>query len=61
MALFLALFVESFISSNEGLFSHLMERGTDDTRTGVEECLFNDMEQMDWIVGKGMNGEYYCH
>lgn len=60
MALFLALFVESFISSNEGLFSHLMERGTDDTRTGVEECLFNDMEQMDWIVGKGMNGEYYC-
>lgn len=60
IALFLALFIESFVSNNEGLFSYLMERGTDDTRTGVEECLFADMEPMDWIVGKGMKGEYYC-
>jgi hypothetical protein len=62
IAVFLALFAESLINkeNDKGLFSQLMERGTVDTRTGVEECLFNDMKPIDWIVGKGMNGKYYC-
>jgi len=62
MTLFLALFAESFINtdSDRGLFSSLMERGTADTRTNVELCLYADMELLDWIVGKGMNGTYYC-
>src|SRR5690606_9486665 len=62
MSLFLALFAESFINtdSDRGLFASLMERGTADTRTNVELCLYADMEVLDWIVGKGMNGTYYC-
>ena len=62
MALFLALFAESFINTDNdrGLFSSLMERGTTDTRTTVELCLYDDMEPMDWIIGKGLNGTYYC-
>lgn len=62
MVMFLALFAESFINTDNdrGLFASLMERGTADTRTNVELCMYNDMETLDWIVGKGMNGTYYC-
>ncbi len=62
MALFMGLFAESFINtdSDRGLFSKLMERGTTDTRTTVELCLYDDMEPLDWIIGKGLNGTYYC-
>lgn len=62
IAIFLSLFAESFLNkdNDSGLFSRLMERGMDDTRSGVEECLYNDMKPIDWIIGKGMGGMYYC-
>ncbi|HLW32903.1 MAG TPA: hypothetical protein VKX40_11615 [Aequorivita sp.] len=62
MAVFLALFADTFYRSDNdsGLFSSLMERGTADTRTNVELCLYDNMEPLDWIIGKGMNGIYYC-
>ncbi len=41
------------------IFEGLEERGTQDTRTGVEVYFYGDMEQVDWIVGRGMMGEYY--
>ena len=55
-----------FLSSNtykigkKGLFSFIAERGEEDTRTGVEIYFYNDMQIKDWIIGKGINGQYYC-
>ncbi len=43
-----------------GTFDLLLERGMEDTRTNVEICFINDMKFKDWLVGKGMNGEYFC-
>lgn len=42
------------------IFNFVLERGDEDTRTGVEEYMYADMSTTDWIIGKGINGEYYC-
>jgi hypothetical protein len=44
----------------KGFFGHLDSRMDEDTRTGVEQAFYNDMSTMDWIIGKGINGQYYC-
>jgi hypothetical protein len=49
-----------FLENRENIFSFLLERGTKDTRTGVEEYFFNDLNTVDWIFGKGINGQYFC-
>jgi len=41
-------------------FANITERADEDTRTGVEVCLYNDLTTKDWIIGKGMSGRYYC-
>ncbi|MCZ2458025.1 MAG: hypothetical protein LC128_00225 [Chitinophagales bacterium] len=41
-------------------FANITERVDEDSRTGVEVCLYNDMNLKDWIIGKGMEGKYYC-
>lgn len=41
-------------------FSTLMERGTADSRSGVEEGFYKDMDSAsDWIFGRGWFGQYY--
>ena len=47
-------------TNKNGLFSFIIERGDEDTRTGVEIYLYQDLKMTDWIVGRGINGEYYC-
>lgn len=42
------------------LFNFIAERGKEDTRTGVELYFYADMGPIDWIIGKGIEGEYYC-
>ncbi|TYR36840.1 hypothetical protein FXV77_06580 [Sphingobacterium phlebotomi] len=45
-----------------GFFSYLGERGTTDTRSGVEELFFYDFNRSginDWLFGRGLNGTYY--
>lgn len=42
------------------IFNYVSERGTEDTRTGVEEYMYADMTANDWVFGKGINGKYYC-
>jgi hypothetical protein len=42
------------------IFRLLSDRGTEDTRTGVEIFFYRDMSTLNWIVGKGINGKYYC-
>ena len=48
------------LENRENIFSFLMERGTKDTRTGVEEYFYNDLKPKDWALGKGINGQYFC-
>lgn len=43
-----------------GLFGYLMARGDEDTRSGVEDYMIADMSNTDWVIGKGIAGEYYC-
>lgn len=42
------------------IFKLLSDRATQDTRTGVEIMFYQDMDPQDWIIGKGINGKYYC-
>ena len=52
-----------FNENKNGMFSYLSERldeGTTATRDGVEIAFFLDMKPIDWIIGKGINGSYYC-
>lgn len=46
--------------SNNKLLNFIAQRGEEDTRTGVELYFYNDMQTKDWIIGRGMNGEYFC-
>lgn len=50
---------ENFIKRSNTVFSFLMDRGAEDTRTGVELYFFADLTTRDWIIGKGIKGKYY--
>ena len=41
-------------------FDAIKQRAMQNTREGVELMFFKDMEGMDWIVGRGADGLYYC-
>jgi len=47
-------------NSDVELLGFLQQRGVEDTRSGVEKYFYRDMEGLDWIVGRGMFGVYYC-
>ena len=53
-------FTSLYNQSNFGVFNFLVERGNEDTRTGVEVLFYEDMRPMDWAIGRGIRGEYYC-
>jgi hypothetical protein len=42
------------------MFDNLKQRSDDDTRTGVEVAMKADMNPIQWVIGKGLNGTYYC-
>jgi len=46
--------------TNNKLFGLIAERGTEDTRTLVEDYFYDDLKEKDWVIGKGVNGSYYC-
>lgn len=50
----------SVYSENKyGAFALITNRFAIDTRSGVEEDFYADLTTKDWIVGKGIYGEYY--
>lgn len=49
----------SFLEKSS-LFNTLKDRGLEDTRSSVEACFYDDMTFKDWVIGRGMRGEYYC-
>jgi len=53
-------YVNRLYNVNKSIFGYLVERGDVDTRTGVELYFYDDMRTKDWIIGRGINGEYYC-
>lgn len=49
-----------FTNMSDSFFSTLMERGNEDSRSGVEESFYADMKsQSDWFFGRGWFGQYY--
>ena len=42
------------------MLNYLIDRGDADTRTGVEVYMYEDMSPVDWVIGKGIKGSYYC-
>ncbi|SIN80442.1 hypothetical protein [Algoriphagus halophilus] len=49
-----------FSATDIPLFSSLFDKGLVNTRTYVENCFFNSMSTMDWVIGKGYNAGYFC-
>jgi len=69
LKLFLSFFTLVFLISSiallysaqrSGFFGHFDSRLKEETRQGVEEAFYNDMSTTDWLIGKGINGSYYC-
>ena len=52
--------MQGYVEKTPRLFKLLSDRATEDTRTGVEMFFYRDMKPQDWIIGKGINGKYYC-
>ncbi|MEZ4993476.1 MAG: hypothetical protein R2824_23840 [Saprospiraceae bacterium] len=48
------------VFNNGSMFQYLNERALEDTRTGVEVRFYHDFGMLDWVVGRGINGKYYC-
>lgn len=42
------------------LLENVLERGMEDTRIRVEKAFIEDFETIDWIIGRGINGKYWC-
>jgi len=58
---FVVYFLVNIYNENKGgQFSLITERIDEDTRTGVELFFYADMEAHEWIIGRGINGLYYC-
>lgn len=53
-------FVSTYSQGEDSIFNFLSERADEDTRNPVEQCFYSDLKTRDWIVGKGLNGDYFC-
>ncbi len=51
-------FIQIYYSDQH--FENIQKKSFENTRTGVEECFFRDMTRSEFIMGKGLNGQYYC-
>jgi hypothetical protein len=45
---------------NYGILGSIIGRSGEATRSDVVLYFFNDMNLKDWIIGKGINGQYFC-
>jgi len=50
--------INAYQANSSGTFSFINERIDEDSRSGVEKLFFMDMTIQDWIIGKGISGEY---
>jgi hypothetical protein len=57
--IFISIYGLAFFSQSS-FFSSFKSRIDENTRTGVEDCFYSDLKTSDWVIGKGINGQYYC-
>ncbi|NVO20120.1 MAG: O-antigen ligase family protein [Bacteroidetes bacterium] len=58
---FFLVYASKFVETNKTNFlGNLYDRLDEDTRSGVVECYLLDMGSNDWLIGRGINGEYFC-
>jgi len=43
-----------------GILTFIMARKDEDTRSGVEQWMYASMNTKFWLIGKGLDGRYYC-
>lgn len=55
-SLMLAYAVTTFNIGDSNLLAEAKERGTEDTRSKVEDFYYADMQFKDWVIGRGMSG-----
>lgn len=65
LSLFLITFltfiaIRIYNENRKDTFSLITERIGQRTRSEVEQYFYRDMQIKDWIIGKGLNGEYFC-
>lgn len=60
MFFFSALLIGSEVLNKSSFFSTVMDRGLEDTRSTVSDCFYEDMSDRDWLIGKGLMGQYFC-
>jgi hypothetical protein len=58
--LLIVSFQTASILGESNVFDNVKERGTVNTRLNVEQAFFKDMEFESMIIGRGMNGTYFC-
>ena len=49
-----------YYENRNDTFGYITQRIGEDTRNGVEQDFYRDLKTKDWIIGKGIIGEYYC-
>ncbi len=52
--------VKIYNENKYGAFSLITGRISENTRSIVEQYFYRDMNTQDWIIGKGINGQYFC-
>jgi len=57
---FLFYGVKNYSTNTPEVLSLLSDRATEDTRTNVEIMFYRDMNLQNWIIGKGIDGQYFC-
>jgi len=60
VSLLIVSFQTASILGESDVFDNVKERGTVNTRLNVEQAFFKDMEFESMIIGRGMNGTYFC-
>ena len=57
--IFLFLITCVYLIVNSPISAFLLERGLHDNRSGVEEAMLSQMDSIQLVFGKGLNGRYY--
>jgi len=52
--------IKVYNENRKNTFSLITERINQRTRSEVVKYFYRDMQIKDWIIGKGLNGEYFC-
>ena len=52
--------IRVYNENRKDTFSLITERINQRTRSEVVKYFYRDMKAKDWIIGKGLNGEYFC-